>query len=86
MFVHSISGAGWPRRWTGRAAILIASGSTIRKQSTKVGPGRDRLETACMAVVHATGRVLPGCLRTLIEVLGAGTLADVELTGWIDEE
>jgi hypothetical protein len=48
------------------------------------GTGRNRLETACMAVVQATGRALPGCLRTLIEVLGAGTLADVELTGWIE--
>jgi ribonuclease HII len=50
------------------------------------GTGRDRLETACMAVVQATGRALPGCLRTLIEVLGAGTLADVELTRWIEAD
>jgi hypothetical protein len=48
------------------------------------GTGRDRLEMACMAAVHATGQALPGCLRTLIEILGAGTLADVELTHWID--
>src|ERR1700722_17041974 len=34
------------------------------------GTGRDRLETACMAVVQATGRVLPRCLRTLIEAVG----------------
>jgi hypothetical protein len=49
------------------------------------GTGRDRLETACMAAVQATGRVLPRCLRTLIEAVGAGTLSDVELIRWMDE-
>src|SRR5262249_13352812 len=36
------------------------------------GKGRDRLEAACLAAVHATGLDLPGSFRQLLEVLGAG--------------
>jgi hypothetical protein len=48
------------------------------------GKGRDRLETACLAAIHAARDELPGCLGDLIEVLGAGSLADVELNHWVD--
>src|SRR4051794_2905336 len=47
------------------------------------GKGRDRLEHACMAAVHAAANEVPRCQRELLEVLGAGTLNDVELTFWI---
>src|SRR5262249_53346563 len=47
------------------------------------GKGRDRLEHACMAAVHAAANEVPRCQRELLEILGAGTLNDVELTFWI---
>ncbi len=47
------------------------------------GKGRDRLESACMAAVHAAANAVPRCQRELLEVLGAGTLDDAELTFWI---
>jgi len=50
------------------------------------GKGRDRLELACLAAVHAARRELPGCLGELIAVLGAGTLVDVELAPWIEAD
>ncbi len=46
------------------------------------GKGRDRLEIACLAAIHATRHELPGCLRELVELLGAGSLTDVELDRW----
>ena len=46
------------------------------------GKGRDRLEIACLAAVHSSRHELPGCLAELIEVLGAGSLTDVELARW----
>jgi len=49
------------------------------------GKGRDRLETACLAAVHAAANEVPCCLGELIEVLGAGTLDDVELSSWSEQ-
>jgi hypothetical protein len=48
------------------------------------GKGRDRLEIACLAAVHAVRDELPGCLGDFVEVLGAGSLDDVELTHWAE--
>jgi len=50
------------------------------------GKGRDRLERACLAAVHAAANEVPCCQRELLEVLGAGTLDDVELSFWIAPE
>ena len=36
-----------------------------------------------MAAVHAAANAVPRCQRELLEVLGAGTLDDAELTFWI---
>jgi len=46
------------------------------------GKGRDRLETACLAAVHAAANEVPCCFGDLLDVLGAGTLDDVELASW----
>ena len=46
------------------------------------GKGRDRLEIACLAAIHASRQELPGCVGELIEILGAGSLTDVELARW----
>ena len=35
------------------------------------GKGRDRLEIACLAAVHATRTELPGCLGELVEISGS---------------
>ena len=48
------------------------------------GKGRDRLEIACLAAVHAARDELPGCLGDLVAVLGAGSLADIELARWVE--
>jgi hypothetical protein len=47
------------------------------------GKGRDRLEVACLAAVHAACGELPSCLGELAVCLGAGTLADIELATWL---
>src|SRR5947209_2505558 len=44
------------------------------------GKGRDRLEAACLAAVHAAGDSLPGSLIELLEGIGAGPPAETELT------
>jgi hypothetical protein len=48
------------------------------------GNGRSRLETTCMAAIHAASNTLPPSLEALIEAVGAGTLEEVELTRWLD--
>jgi hypothetical protein len=54
------------------------------KAILKTAKGRDRLEMACLAAIHAARETLPGCLADFIEVLGAGTLIDIELNHWVD--
>jgi ribonuclease HII len=48
------------------------------------GKGRDRLEVACLAAIHASRDLIPGCLGELVAVLGAGSLADIELVRWTE--
>src|SRR5437763_1463792 len=43
------------------------------------GKGRDRLEAACLAALHAVGGMLPGSLRDLLETVGTGSPAQAEL-------
>jgi hypothetical protein len=46
------------------------------------GRGRDRLESACFAAVHAATDQVPCSLAQLLEALGAGTLDDAEVSAW----
>jgi hypothetical protein len=48
------------------------------------GKGRCRLETTCLAAIHAAGNALPRTWKTLLETLGAGTLDEVELSPWLE--
>ena len=48
------------------------------------GKGRRRLETSCLAAIHAAVNSLPRSLRSLLEVVGAGTFEDAELSGWLE--
>src|SRR5262245_52389533 len=48
------------------------------------GKGRDRLEAACLAAVHAAGKVLPGSLAELLEMIGEGPPTDAELSPWFE--
>src|SRR5438067_1862581 len=50
------------------------------------GKGRDRLEAACLAATHAAGEWLPGSLTELLEVIGAGSPAETELSPWFDAD
>jgi hypothetical protein len=47
------------------------------------GKGRRRLESSCLAAIHAAANSLPRSLRSLLELVGAGTLDDAELSGWL---
>ena len=51
----------------------------------KAGKGRDRLEEATVAAMVAAGRSAPSCFSELLENLSAGSLSDVELTPWLEE-
>lgn len=50
------------------------------------GKGRDRLEIACLAAVHASCEAVPGSFGELVEVLGAGSLNDIELNRWSEPD
>lgn len=50
------------------------------------GKGRDRLEAACMATLAAAGAEMPRSLGALLGTLVAGTLADVELSHWLESD
>ncbi len=52
----------------------------------KARAGRDRLDAACMAAVEASGRGRIATFGGLLDAVGAGTLADVELTPWIEAD
>jgi hypothetical protein len=45
------------------------------------GKGRERLEAACLAALHAVGD-LPGSMRDLLATVGAGPPAEAELFPW----
>ncbi len=48
------------------------------------GKGRRRLETTCLAAIHAAAERVPRTLRSLLEIVGAGTFDDAEITGWLE--
>jgi hypothetical protein len=50
------------------------------------GKGRDRLEAACLAALAASMRAVPCSLCGLLAALDAGTIADAELTPWIEAD
>jgi ribonuclease HII len=54
------------------------------KKIYKAGRGRDRLDSATLAVLASTARRVPKSLGELISGLGAGTLDDSELSPWLD--
>jgi hypothetical protein len=56
------------------------------KQVYKARKGRDRLDAACLAVVEASGRGRPKTFGALLESVGAGTLDEVELSPWIEDD
>jgi hypothetical protein len=48
------------------------------------GRGRQRLETTCLAAIHAASNALPQSLESLLQLVGAGTLGDVEVSCWLE--
>ncbi|WP_435011357.1 hypothetical protein P12x_002664 [Tundrisphaera lichenicola] len=80
-----------PDLWVDLASTVSrAGGSPNRlwvddsKKVYKAGQGRDRLDAGCLAAIGATGRAVPSTIGQLIEILGAGTLDDAELSPWLD--
>ena len=51
----------------------------------RAGVGRDRLESACLAVLEALELPQPISFGSLLNSLGAGSFDDVELTPWLDD-
>src|SRR5690242_10540255 len=49
------------------------------------GKGRDRLESACLAALHAAGKGVPGSLEELLGAVIAGTPDAAELSPWFNE-
>jgi hypothetical protein len=47
--------------------------------------GRDRLEQACFAALHASGRSLANSIVELLSALGAGTPEQVEVSHWLEQ-
>ena len=81
-----------PDVWTDLARSVARAGCPSdriwvddSKAILRVSSGRDRLETTCLALLAAVGREFPGTLSQVFDALGAGTLADVELSPWLDE-
>ncbi|HEV3165970.1 MAG TPA: hypothetical protein VGZ22_18215 [Isosphaeraceae bacterium] len=54
------------------------------KKIYRAGVGLDRLETACLVTLAATGCAVPCSLVELALALGAGTFEEIELTTWLD--
>lgn len=52
------------------------------KAILKGGKGRDRLESTCLAALHAAGVGVPCSLAELVQALGAGTAEEAELSPW----
>ncbi len=50
------------------------------------GKGRDRLESACLAAIHATGRGVPGSLAELLAAVHVGAPEEAELWPWFDAD
>jgi hypothetical protein len=48
------------------------------------GKGRDRLELACLAALHATGTVVPASPEELLGAIKAGTPDEAELSPWFE--
>ena len=50
------------------------------------GKGRRRLETTCLAAIHAASTRCRGRCESLLEIVGAGNVRDAELTGWLEPD
>ncbi|MBV8266602.1 MAG: hypothetical protein JO252_09780, partial [Planctomycetaceae bacterium] len=80
-----------PDVWGDLAATVARAGDTSgrlwvddSKAILRAGKGRDRLELVCLAAVAAAGRVIPRSLGGLLAALDVGTLAEAELSPWLD--
>ena len=80
-----------PDLWGDLAATVARAGDTSErlwvddsKAILHAGKGRDRLEAACLMAVAAAGGAIPNSLGGLLAALDAGTLAEAELSHWLD--
>lgn len=54
------------------------------KRIYRAGVGRDRLETASLVTLDASGQSVPTSLAGLLAALQAGSFDDIELATWLD--
>ena len=79
---RSISGATWRRPSIEPAVTPTESGSTIPRRSSTAARDATGSRSPAWRRSMRSRHELPGCLGELIEVLGAGSLADIELARW----
>jgi len=79
-----------PRVWDDLAATVSRADDPSKrlwvddsKRVFKARKGRDRLDSATLALIDATARIIPRTLGGLFETLGAGSLEAVELAPWL---
>jgi hypothetical protein len=82
-----------PDLWTDLAATVARAGDRgdrlwvdDSKAILKARGGRGRLEAACLAALAAVSPEVPRSVCGLLGAVGAGGLAEVELTPWLDAE
>ncbi len=80
-----------PRVWDDLASTVSRADDPSRrlwvddsKRVFRARKGRDRLDSATLALIDATARPAPRTLGGLFELLGAGSLEAVELAPWLD--
>ena len=82
--MRSIFGATWRRPLIAPAVIPIGSGSTTRRRSCAAGKAATGSRSPAWPPSTPRRTRYRGCRGSSSEVLGAGTLDDVELARWIE--
>ncbi len=74
----------WRRPSIEPGAIPIGFGSTIPRRFCVAARVEIGSRSPVWRAVHATRAELPGCLGELVEVLGAGSLNEIEVARWME--
>ena len=77
--------------WRDLAATVDRAGGDVgrlwvddSKAILRGGKGRDRLESTCLAALHAVGSSVPATISEMLAAVNAGTPEEAELSPWFD--